>query len=173
MSVNMSARQLADPQLPALVRSAVAAGGVPARVLRLDVAERSVSGEEPLPGRCVTEVCDSGVALHLDDFGTGSVSVATLSRLPVSALKIDRSIVAALGETAGPADAVVRSSVALARSLAVLTIAEGVEDEAQLRRLTALGCDAAQGFLFSAPVDAEAMEAVLAAWSSGAAPVPA
>jgi diguanylate cyclase (GGDEF)-like protein/PAS domain S-box-containing protein len=165
MSVNISRHQLEDPELPALVRTAVAAGGLPGRMLRLDVGERALGEDSEYAGRRLTEVCDSGVALHLDDFGTGKSSLAALSQLPVAALKIDRSVVSRLGsDRSDGGKAIARTAIALAQSLGVQTIAEGVEEQAQLDGLRELGCDAAQGFLFSAPLPASAIETLLAEW---------
>jgi EAL domain-containing protein (putative c-di-GMP-specific phosphodiesterase class I) len=106
------------------------------------------------------------VGLQLDDFGTGYSSLAALHQFPVGALKIDRSFIAAI-DTAGGADGdvIVRSTVALAHSLGLGVIAEGIEHPAQLRRLRALGCEYGQGFLFSEPLSAAETHALLAGWS--------
>ena len=98
----------------------------------------------------VSEVYATGAGLHLDDFGTGYSSLAALHRFPVDALKIDRSFIAAIGDADG-SDVIVRSTVALAHSLGLDVIAEGIEDPSQLQRSRTLGCEYGQGFLFSKP----------------------
>jgi EAL domain-containing protein (putative c-di-GMP-specific phosphodiesterase class I) len=96
-----------------------------------------------------------GVRVAVDDFGTGYSSLAYLQQLPVDALKIDRAFVA--GE-----HALAETLVQLARSLKLRSIAEGIEDEAQLEHLRAIGCDRGQGYLFAPPLDAPALERYLA-----------
>ena len=112
----------------------------------------------------ISEVCSSGVGLHLDDFGTGYSSLAALHQFPVDALKIDRSFVASITGKAGGSDVIVRSTVALAHSLGLHVIAEGIETASQLRRLRTLGCEYGQGFLFGAPLSAADTEALLVSW---------
>ena len=119
----------------------------------------------------IAEVCGSGVGLHLDDFGTGYSSLATLHRCPVGALKIDRSFVASLNEDAPDNDVIIRSTIALAHSLGLYVIAEGIEDVGQLRRLRTLGCEYGQGFLFSPPLGEEAAPGLLSSWSPSAVAV--
>ena len=104
-------------------------------------------------------MCAAGVGLHLDDFGTGYSSLAALQQFPVDALKIDRSFVASL--TTG-SDVIVRSTIALAHSLGMQVIAEGIENPVQLRRLRTLGCEYGQGYLFSRPLSGEATRALIA-----------
>jgi EAL domain-containing protein (putative c-di-GMP-specific phosphodiesterase class I) len=103
--------------------------------------------------------------LHLDDFGTGYSSLAALHQFPVDALKIDRSFVAALGRDGTENDVIVRSTIALAHSLGLHVIAEGIEHAGQLRRLRTLGCEYGQGFLFSRPLDAALTRQLLSSWS--------
>jgi predicted signal transduction protein with EAL and GGDEF domain len=113
----------------------------------------------------VSEVCATGAGLHLDDFGTGYSSLAALHQFPVDALKIDRSFVASIARGSGGSDVIVRSTVALAHSLGLHVIAEGIEDSTQLQRLRTLGCEYGQGFLFSKPLCAEEIEELLLSWS--------
>jgi diguanylate cyclase (GGDEF)-like protein/PAS domain S-box-containing protein len=166
VSVNVSSRQLEDPHLPAAVRAAIAQAGLLPHALRLDVTESALMSDTERIQSVVSEVCSTGVVLHLDDFGTGYTSLAALYRLPLAALKIDRSFVAAISSRDADAEAMVRATVALSRSLGLRVIAEGIEDEAQLRRLRALGCEYGQGFLFSAPLCAGDTEALLTSWSA-------
>ena len=110
-------------------------------------------------------MCAAGVGLHLDDFGTGYSSLAALQQFPVDALKIDRSFVASLTDGS---DVIVRSTIALAHSLGMQVIAEGIENPVQLRRLRTLGCEYGQGYLFSRPLPPDAIRELLADWSVAA-----
>jgi CheY-like chemotaxis protein len=126
--------------------------------------EAHLAGQEPERiRRIVAEVCASGVGLHLDDFGTGYSSLAALHRLPVDAVKIDRSFVTTAGDDG--CDAIVRAILALARSLGIDVIAEGLERPEQRDRVRALGCRYGQGFLFSRPLAAREMEELLMSWT--------
>ena len=165
LSVNVSGRQLDDPALPTSVRGAIAAAGLPADALRLEITESTLMQEPERMQTIISEVCATGVGLHLDDFGTGYSSLAALHRFPVDALKIDRSFVSSITDNEGSSDVIVRSTVALAHSLGLHVIAEGIEDTTQLRRLRKLGCEYGQGFLFSLPRSAEETQALLAGWS--------
>jgi len=165
MSVNVSPRQLDDPEFPGSVCAAIAAAGLTGDALRLEITESTLMLEPERMQRIVAEVCSTGVGLHLDDFGTGYSSLSALRRFPVDALKIDRSFVAAIPRDADGSDVIVRSTIALAQSLGLRVIAEGIEDVAQLGRLRALGCENGQGYLFSRPLDAEATQTLMANWS--------
>jgi diguanylate cyclase (GGDEF)-like protein/PAS domain S-box-containing protein len=165
ISVNVSGRQLEDPGLPGQVRAAIAAAGVPPESLRLEITESTLMQDPDRMQRILSEVCASGIELHLDDFGTGYSSLAALHRFPVDALKIDRSFVASIDDEQNGSAAIVRSTVALAHSLGLTVIAEGIENERQLRRLRALGCEYGQGFLFSEPLSGGQTETLLAGWS--------
>jgi diguanylate cyclase (GGDEF)-like protein/PAS domain S-box-containing protein len=165
VSVNVSGRQLDDPTLPARVRAAVAAAGLPPEALRLEITESTLMEEPERTRGILAEICDTGVGLHLDDFGTGYSSLGALHQFPVNALKIDRSFVAAIGGEDEGSDVIVRSTVALAHSLGLGVIAEGIETPEQLHRLRMLGCEYGQGFLFSAPLNAEETQTLLGAWS--------
>ena len=117
----------------------------------------------------IAQVCATGVGLHLDDFGTGYSSLSSLHQLPVQALKIDRGFVAALDHEDGSA-VIVRSTIALAHSLGMRVIGEGIEQKWQLDRLRDLGCDLGQGFLFSPALDADGAGALLRDWTGTGAP---
>lgn len=171
MSVNVSGRQLDDPRFPEDVIDVIAASGLPGSVVRLEITEGTLMREPERIARIVSEVCSTGVGLELDDFGTGYSSLASLHQFPVNALKIDQSFVAAL--TAEEGEVIVRSTIALAHSLGLEVIAEGIELDSQLARLRSLGCEYGQGFLFSTPVPREAAENLLRGWSSGAGPAAA
>jgi diguanylate cyclase (GGDEF)-like protein/PAS domain S-box-containing protein len=165
MSVNVSARQLEDPSLPASVRAAIAAAGLDGDSLRLEITESTLMQEPERMQQVVGEVCATGAGLHLDDFGTGYSSLAALHRFPVDALKIDRSFVASINGGTSGSDVIVRSTVALAHSLGLHVIAEGIEEPNQLQRLRSLGCEYGQGFLFSPPLSATDTETLLVSWA--------
>ena len=179
VNVNVSGHDLAHPAFVARVTRALVESGLQPNQLCLELTENilmsRVEGALPL----LHDLKRLGVALAVDDFGTGYSSLSHLSKLPIDSLKIDRSFVARLGVT-GPdggenADdqdaAVVRSIVLLGRSLGKLVVAEGVETEAQLDALRALGCNRGQGYLLGRPLPAAAWEPVLA--QPGAAALPA
>jgi diguanylate cyclase (GGDEF)-like protein len=165
MSVNISRRQLADPALPRQILSALGASGVPGGALRLEVTESTLMHEPEQMRRVVSQVRDQGVALYLDDFGTEYSSLASLLHFPLEALKIDRSFVRSLLSAAADSDAIVRGTIALAHGLGLQANAEGIEHPAELQRLTALGCEYGQGFLFSEPMEREQVESFLMRWS--------
>ncbi|MEA2217964.1 MAG: hypothetical protein QOJ35_590 [Solirubrobacteraceae bacterium] len=162
VSVNISPRHLDDPRLPGQVSAAIAAAGLPGNALRLEITESALMREPERLQQIVSEVCAAGVGLHLDDFGTGYSSLTALQQFPVDALKIDRSFVASL--TAG-SDVIVRSTIAMAHSLGMQVIGEGIENPIQLRRLRTLGCEYGQGFLFSRPLSSEGIRSLIAGWS--------
>jgi len=163
MSVNVSARQLDDPALPKNVRAAIAAAGLPGDALRLELTESTLMQEPHRMRGIIREVCSTGVGLHLDDFGTGYSSLAALHQFPVDALKIDRSFVASL-DAGGDSDVIVRSTIALAHSLGLRVIAEGIENKEQLQRLRTLGCEYGQGYLFSPAVSVQEAQVLLSSW---------
>jgi EAL domain-containing protein (putative c-di-GMP-specific phosphodiesterase class I) len=112
----------------------------------------------------VSQLCKTGVGLHLDDFGTGHSSVSALHDYPVDALKIDRTFVSAINRKTRGSEVIVRSTVALAHGLGISVIAEGIEYGSQLRRLRTLGCERGQGFLFSEPLSRRDTETLLKDW---------
>jgi len=147
VSVNLASRQLAQPELPALVRDVLETSGLPAARLRLELKERMLQTAPKSARRNLEALRDMGVGLALDDFGTG---YSSLRDLPVHAVKIDRSFVAALGSSPGDT-AIVAAIVSLSQALGIDAIGEGVEHEEQAILLADLGCTLAQGFLFGAP----------------------
>jgi diguanylate cyclase (GGDEF)-like protein/PAS domain S-box-containing protein len=171
VSVNISSRQLDDPSLPGNVRAAIAAAGLPGDALRLEITESTLMHDPERMQAIVTQVCATGAALHLDDFGTGYSSLAALHNFPVDALKIDRSFVASIGANGDGSEPIIRSTIALAHSLGLAVIAEGIEDSHQLARLRALGCEYGQGFLFSHPLSAGEATRLLTGWSAARASV--
>jgi diguanylate cyclase (GGDEF)-like protein len=162
VTVNVSARQLDDAGLVDDVRSALAAAGLPAARLVLEITESALMQNTELTLARLHALKSLGVQLAVDDFGTGYSSLAYLQRFPVDVLKIDKSFVdgVALG---GPDAALARTIVALGQMLGLRTVAEGVEDAAQRDHLRALGCGYAQGYLFARPLAPDALAALLSA----------
>ncbi len=148
VAVNLSAKQLVSPDVVDVVRRCLADAGARAENLMLEVTESAVMADVEAAGRTLTALRGLGVALAVDDFGTGYSSLTYLKTFPVSALKVDRSFVAGLGENADD-EAIVSSTLSLARAMGLDCIAEGVETEEQRRVLQLLGCGSAQGWLWS------------------------
>ena len=165
MSVNLSGRQLDDPAWAEGVRAAINSAALPPHALKLEITESTLMQEIERTQHVFSEVTDAGVGLHLDDFGTGYSSLTALHRFPVDALKIDRSFVATIDAPSEGNDVIVRSTVALAHSLGLPVIAEGIESPDQLRHLRQLGCEFGQGYLFSPALDAAATRTLLERWS--------
>lgn len=162
VSVNVSARQFESDALPPLVADLLARHGVAASCLELEITESSIMRDVAAAARLLRALRDLGVRVSIDDFGTGYTSLGFLKRFPVDMLKIDRTFVADVLN--GTFDcAVVRAVTTLARGLGVRTVAEGVEEQAQLERLRALDCDVVQGFLFCHPLTVAACTPVLRA----------
>jgi diguanylate cyclase (GGDEF)-like protein/PAS domain S-box-containing protein len=160
VSVNLSARQVAHRDLAASVAEVLNRIGLDPVHLRLEITE-SVLVEESASARATLErLSEIGVRLVLDDFGTGYSSLAYLNRFPLDALKIDRSFVDALG-VEQERTAIVEAIIGMARALSLDVIAEGVENEAQLSELQRLGCDYAQGHLFSRALPPEKISRLL------------
>jgi diguanylate cyclase (GGDEF)-like protein/PAS domain S-box-containing protein len=168
VSVNISPRQLDDPTLPDQILAALEQAGVPPQALLLEITESTLMQEPERISKIVSEVCAKGVGLHLDDFGTGYSSLTALVQFPVQALKIDRSFVSHNDDDHGMNDAIVRSTIALAHSLGLEVVAEGVETDAQLRALQQLGCEFGQGYLLSRPESAADIEVRLRDWAETA-----
>jgi EAL domain-containing protein (putative c-di-GMP-specific phosphodiesterase class I) len=159
VAVNLSASNLLDASLPEEVVTRLDAHGVAPEQLTLEVTEGVILANPRRSGEVLAAVRALGVAVSLDDFGTGHSSLSHVKRLPVDELKIDRAFVRDI--TADPTDrAIVASIVRLAHSLGLTATAEGVEDEGALAVLRGEGCDLAQGWLFSRPL----AEAAFAAW---------
>lgn len=151
VAVNLSARNLLDPHLPAAVELGLTTRGLPTSVLELELTETGALEDPERALRVLDELAGLGVALAVDDYGTGYSSLAYLRRLPARRLKIDRSFV--VGLTSDEAcQAIVVSTLDLARDLGLDVVAEGVEDDATLLRLRDLGCACAQGFGIGPPV---------------------
>ena len=161
MSVNLSAKQFQNPKLVEEITQALDESGLAPSCLKLEITESTVMQDAPVTLTKLTELKELGVRLAIDDFGTGYSSLGYLKRFPVDTLKIDRSFVKGLSPDGGD-NAIVRAVVTVAKSLNMDVTAEGVETEAQLAELRALGCDRWQGFLFARPVSPERVAPLLA-----------
>lgn len=154
VSVNIAARQLADGTLLSVVESALRASGLEANRLRLEVTENVILSDETAARDTLQALRARGVKILMDDFGTGHASLSYLHRLPIATIKIDRYFVGRM-DVSSECLEIVRSVIALAKSLSMDVVAEGVEQNAQLLQLRAMGCGHMQGFLLSVPLAAE------------------
>jgi EAL domain-containing protein (putative c-di-GMP-specific phosphodiesterase class I) len=160
VAVNLSARNLLDPRLPADVAELLRSHRLPPQSLVLEITETVVMSELEVVDEVLAALRDLGVQLAVDDFGTGYSSLTFLTRVAVDELKVDRTFVGRMADSAEAA-AIVRTTVELARELGLRVVAEGVETADQRIALTALGCTAAQGFHFFRPMPAENVLAAL------------
>jgi predicted signal transduction protein with EAL and GGDEF domain len=151
ISVNLSARQLEDPGLVTRLADTMQASGADPSVLCLEVTEDTVQHNPQLTGAMLRALREIGVTLAIDVFGMGHSSLASLRDLPVDTLKLHQSFVSTLG-CEPPETALVGAVVELGHALGLTVVAEGVETDTQLAHLRDLGCDGAQGYLFSRPV---------------------
>jgi diguanylate cyclase (GGDEF)-like protein/PAS domain S-box-containing protein len=160
ISVNVSTRQLMQPNFLQIVQETVRLAGLEPSNLRLEITETTLMGSPYTAAEHLRELRDFGVKVYLDDFGTGYSSLSHLHKLPVDALKIDRSFVRSLLLPERPA--IVESILALARTLNTGVVAEGVESALQAQELKRLGCRHAQGYFFSPPLSSPRVERLLA-----------
>jgi len=161
MCVNLSMRQLQDPDLVDKVERALHRAALDANGLKLEITETMVMEDEQHVIGVLQDLSALGVRISLDDFGSGYSSLNYVKDLPVDDLKIDKSFIDGLGEDAVN-DAIVRLIVDFAHTLGLKVTAEGVENERQVASLTAMKCDLAQGFYFSKPLPSEAAGALVA-----------
>jgi len=160
VAVNLSARQFRQLDLAARMRSIVSAAGIASHLIELEITESQLMQDPDHAIRAMRSLVEAGIRIVIDDFGTGYSSLAYLTRFPLSALKIDRSFVAGVLDHAGDAT-IVRTIIEMAHTLGFAVIAEGVENAGQKHFLRGLGCEQAQGFLFSRPISAESMAEML------------
>jgi EAL domain-containing protein (putative c-di-GMP-specific phosphodiesterase class I) len=161
VSVNVSARQLDGDGLLDDVRSALDASGLQPAYLTLEVTETALMRDPEATGSRLHELKRFGVRIAIDDFGTGYSSLAYLRQFPADALKIDRSFINSIAESK-QSTAIIHTLVQLGKTLGIETLAEGIEDHNQLEALQREHCDQGQGFLFSRPLPANAVEGFLA-----------
>jgi diguanylate cyclase (GGDEF)-like protein len=154
VTVNLSARQLGHDGLIDEVRAALAESELEPHRLVLEITETMLMHDRETAATTLWALKDLGVRIAIDDFGTGYSSLAYLRRFPIDMLKVAREFVDGLGRDAHD-DVITRAIVELAGTLGLLTVAEGIETTEQQEHVAALGCDLAQGYLFSRPVDAD------------------
>ena len=165
MAVNLSARQFSHPDLLRRIAVILEETGLPARYLEVEVTESMVMRDPEATAGVLAKLKALGIAVSIDDFGTGYSSLSYLKRFPLDFLKIDQSFVRGIPSDADDA-AIIAAIIAMAKSLKLKLIAEGVETAAQRDFLTVQGCDEAQGYLFARPVPASELEILV---SEGAA----
>jgi diguanylate cyclase (GGDEF)-like protein len=160
MSVNLSARQFAQPELVEQVADSLAANGLDPASLEIEITESILMDQTEAGVRTLRELRELGVRLVLDDFGTGYSSLSYLKHLPLDTIKIDRMFVAGMN---GEVDrSIVEAVIGLAHGLGIGVVAEGIETDEQAEQLRAMSCDLGQGYLFARPLPpAEAEEGLL------------
>jgi diguanylate cyclase (GGDEF)-like protein/PAS domain S-box-containing protein len=151
VAVNLSARNLEDPQLPDQISELLHASGVISSSLELEITESALMVNPARALETLKQLSGMGIQLSIDDFGTGYSSLGYLKRLPVNQIKIDKSFVKEMALDEDDA-MIVRSTIELTHNLGLTVVAEGVETQEALDQLASLGCDAAQGFYISRPV---------------------
>ncbi len=154
VAVNLSARQLRDAGLAKRIARLLQYHGIPARMIEIEVTESAAMDHPENAALLLGELDALGIRLAIDDFGTGYSSLSHLRRLPIGALKIDRSFIRDITDDANDL-AIARGTIALAHTLGLRVVAEGVETEAQRELLRASGCDEIQGFLVAEPMPAD------------------
>ncbi len=160
-AVNLSIRNLLDPELPRVVGQALERAGIPPGWLAFEITETMLMAEPNRVLRTLAELRDLGVQLAIDDFGVGYSSLAYLQRLPAYAVKIDRSFVSRMTRDRGSAE-IVKLITNLGHALGMKVVAEGIEDQATYDACATVGCDSAQGFFVGRPMVATAIPAWLA-----------
>jgi diguanylate cyclase (GGDEF)-like protein len=164
VAVNVSGRQLDDDEFLGHVEHALAASGLDAAALTIEITETTLMRNAEDTARRLLEVKRLGVRIAIDDFGTGYSSFAYLQQFPIDSLKIDRSFISRVGE-GHEGEILLRSLVQLGKALSIETLAEGIERPQELSVIRQENCDSGQGFLFARPLDADTVEAFLRNWS--------
>jgi EAL domain-containing protein (putative c-di-GMP-specific phosphodiesterase class I) len=155
VAVNLSMRNLHDPEIVEMIRHALTRWGIPPARLIIEITESSLMADAAHALEVLERLRAMGVGVSIDDFGTGYSSLAYLKQLPVGELKIDKSFVAHMANDTNDT-AIVRSTIALAHDLGLRVVAEGIEDQQTWELLASLGCDVAQGFFISRPLSVAA-----------------
>jgi EAL domain-containing protein (putative c-di-GMP-specific phosphodiesterase class I) len=167
VSVNLSTRDLLDPELPLRFDAILRRQGVPATAFCLEITESAIMSEPKRSLAMLDTLAAAGFKLSIDDYGEGQTSLSYLKRLPVHELKIDQIFIRRIDQDVKDAK-IVRSTIGLAHSLGFRVVAEGVESAAVLDLLQSLDCDEAQGFHMSRPVPAQELPALISAWMARA-----
>jgi EAL domain-containing protein (putative c-di-GMP-specific phosphodiesterase class I) len=162
MSVNLSSKQLNQPDLAHQIAQILVETGIAGEELQLEITESAILEHPDAAKTILLKLKELGLKLSIDDFGTGYSSLAYLQRFPIDSLKIDRSFVQHVGRGAENDDArIARTIVMIGRNLGKSVVAEGIETEAQLALMRSVECDHAQGYLFSKAVDGDRALALL------------
>jgi Amt family ammonium transporter len=154
LSVNLSGRQLLQPDFPDVLAKLLQTCRIEPSRLRLELTESMLIGNGALALQALQNLRATGVRLCIDDFGTGYSSLSYLHELPIDALKIDRSFIGAIGQDERK-HKIVQSIILLGKGLGIEVVAEGVETAQQAEALRQLGCERAQGYYFSKPMPLE------------------
>jgi len=162
MAVNVSPRQLSDPNFVNVVSEALTRAHIPAKQLWLEVTEGVMISQPDQALIALTKLCELGVRVAIDDFGTGYSSLSLLQKFPIQRLKIDRTFINGVADN-DDARALVRTIIAMCESMGLDMVAEGVESVRQLQTLGELRCAKAQGYLISHPVPPESIASTVAA----------
>ena len=160
ISVNLSVREFGQPDLVRAVASILEETRCPAQSLRIEITESAIIGQKHPAIETIEQLRALGVGIHLDDFGTGYSALSYLHRLPLDAVKVDRAFTSSIDQEERPLH-VVRAIISLAHAIGLEVVAEGVANLRQLELLREMGCDLAQGFIFSRPCNTEEMETLL------------
>lgn len=160
MSVNLSPRQFMQPSLVDAVRDALEDSGIVPRTLKLEINERALMQDARHAAATIEALENLGVRITLDDFGTGFSSLSYLNRFPAHILKIDRSFVSGIGSNPG-STTLIDAAVALAKTLGIGVIAEGIETSGQLDYLVDIDCDCGQGYYFAMPLRVDQFDTIL------------
>ena len=161
MSVNVSPKQFAQPDLASDIETILRETGLDPRYLHLEIIETIAMADAEGSGNVLNKLRSLGVRLSIDDFGTGYSSLSRLRRFPIDTLKIDRSFISNMDHDAESRE-IVRIIITLAHNLGLEVVAEGTETEGQVTQLKRLNCERAQGYFFSRPADHKTVTAMLA-----------
>jgi EAL domain-containing protein (putative c-di-GMP-specific phosphodiesterase class I) len=171
VSVNVSARQLDGDHLVRDLRRALEITDLPPSALVIELTETAIMHDAEATSRQLAAIKELGVGIAIDDFGTGYSSLAYLRQFPVDILKIDRSFVSSISDSA-ESSALIRTLVQLGKQLGLKTLAEGIEQQEQFSQLQQEECDSGQGYMFARPLMADAVVTFLAELPPPAVPLP-
>jgi diguanylate cyclase (GGDEF)-like protein len=164
IAINLSPKQFIDPNLLDNIRSIVNEANIDPRLLEIEITESSLMTNISEAIYVIEQLCAIGIKIAIDDFGTGYSSLAQLKHFPVNKLKIDRSFIATI-ESDRSDHKIVRAIIAMAHTLQITVVAEGIENKHQLSLLKNSKCDIGQGYLFSRPVEIEKLKEMNNNWN--------
>ena len=165
VNINISPKQFLQKDLVSLVISCLETTGFDPQCLKIEITESAIMEGGRNTIEQMNRLKEAGIRLAIDDFGTGYSSLSAIQRFPLDDLKIDRSFIKEMN-TRNEDQEIVKTIISLARTLGLKLVAEGVETEEQYTLLRAMGCDAAQGYLFSAPLSPEEVPAMIESWQN-------